>query len=155
MIKETKLIFVEDKNKTHNIIENTVSSIKSERKNSQTNLLGNKRKNSNDQKVLSISKPKTHCFNRTNISNCPICLQKVYLKDKNTCFRGHIFHCACINKRIKSGKNEFPFCRLKIYSSLHPKNRVIELDKTINNNNNYGNNYNSEILIKKLNEIEL
>ena len=62
MIKEIKLIFVEDKNKNHNIMQNTVSSIKTERKNSQTDLLGKKRKNSNDQKLLSISKPKTHCI---------------------------------------------------------------------------------------------
>ena len=101
MIKEIKLIYAEDKNKNHNIIQNIGSSIKSERKNIQTNLLGKKKKSSNDQKVLSKCKPKTHCINRTNIkniSNCPICLQKVYLRDKNTCFLGHIFHRACINK---------------------------------------------------------
>ena len=124
MIKEIKLIFVEDKNKNHNIFQNIGSSIKSERKNSQTNLLGQKKKNSNDQKVLSKSKAKTQCINRTNIkniSNCPICLQKVYLRDKNTGFLGHIFHCACINKWIRSGKNECPFCRLKIYCPLHQK----------------------------------
>ena len=111
-------------NKNHNIFQNIGSSIKSERKNSQTNLLGQKKKNSNDQKLLSISRPITHCIHRTkikNISNCPICLQKVYLRDKNTGFLGHIFHCACINKWIKSGKNECPFCRLKIYCPLHQK----------------------------------
>ena len=152
MIKEIKLIFVEDKNKNHNIMQNTVSSIKSERKNSQTDLLGKKRKNSNDQKVLLISKPKTHCINRKNIddiSNCPICLQKIYLRDKNTCFLGHIFHCDCINKWIKSGKKECPFCRLKIDCPLHPKNRAKELDKTINNNNNSSYNYISEILTNR------
>ena len=67
MIKEIKLIFIEHKN--HNIMQNTASSIKSERENNRTNFIGKKRKNSNDENVLSISKPITHCINRTNVKS--------------------------------------------------------------------------------------
>ena len=118
MIKEIKLVLISDKNKEHNIMHNTISSIKLERENSQTNFIGKKRENSNDHKELSISKQTTLCFNRTNIkcfSNCPICLQKINLRDKNTCFLGHIFHSACINKRKSSRKNKCPFCSQKIH----------------------------------------
>ena len=112
MIKEIKLVLISDKNKEHNIMHNTISSIKLERENSQTNFIGKKREKSNDHKELSISKQTTLCFNRTNIkcfSNCPIYLQKINLRDKNTCFLEHIFHSACINKRKSSRKNKCPF----------------------------------------------
>ena len=117
MIKEIKLVYISDKNKDHNTMHNTISSIKSETENSQINFIGKKRKNSNDHKELSIFKQTTLCFNRTNIkciSNCPICLQKINLRDKNTCFLGHIFHSACINKRKSSRKNKCSFCSQKI-----------------------------------------
>jgi len=115
MIKEIKLLFIKDKN--HNIMQNTFSSIKSEKENSQTNFIGKKRKNSNDQKVLSISNQITHSINRTNIklaSYCQICFKKINLREKNTCFLGKIFHSACINKWKSSGKNKCPFCKQKI-----------------------------------------
>ena len=45
MIKEIKLVLISDKNKEHNIMHNTISSIKLERENSQTNFIGKKGKN--------------------------------------------------------------------------------------------------------------
>ena len=117
MIKEIKLMFIEDKNENHNLMQNTVSSIKLEKENSQTKFIGKKRKNSDDQKTLSISNEITLCINRKNIkriSNCLICLQKINLRDKNTCFLDHVFHSACINKLMNSGKKKCPFCRKNI-----------------------------------------
>ena len=147
MKKEIGLIFIKDKNKNNNNIIQKSIFINSERSNRQTNFLGKKR--ISDRKILSISKPITYCIKRKNINNannnsiCPICLQNISLDDKHYCHCGHIFHCACINHWIDSGKNECPVCRQNI-NCIHHLSRepVIELDEDEDENENHSNNNN-------------
>jgi len=148
MKKEIGLIFIKDKNKNknnNNIIQKSIF-INSERSNLQTNFFGKKR--AIDRKILSISKPITYCIKRTKINNainnsiCPICLQNISLDDKHYCHCGHIFHCACINHWIDSGKNECPVCRQIIDCIYHlPREPVIELNEDENENHNNNNNH--------------
>ena len=149
MKKEIKLIYYEEINKNNNIIQKSTSSINSESNNNQKNFLGKKRKNSKDKKVLSISRPITHCINRTNINHnindnsiCSICLHNISFEDRHFCHCGHIFHCTCINLWINDGKNDCPNCRQNINCINNlPVDRVIELDEN-ENHNNYNNNNN-------------
>ena len=146
MKKEIKLIFIKDKNNNNNREQKSIFPINSERNNNQGSLLGKKRKNSKDQKLLSISRPITHCIHRTKINdannnnlNCPICLQMISFADRHSCHCGHIFHCDCINKWINSGNNICPVCRQNLDCTNHlPEEPVIALDED-ENQNNYNN----------------
>ena len=126
MVKKIKSRLIGDenknKNKNHNIKQNLNFSSKSEGKNKQTNFLGKKRIYSYEQKVLSISKPKTHCINRANIndiSKCQICHKIINLRDRLTCYNGHIMHRACIFSWINSEKNECQ--KIKDFDSKYEK----------------------------------
>ena len=153
MKKEIKLIFIKDKNNNNNNREQkSIFPNNTERNSNQGSLLGKKRKNSKAQKLLSISRPITHCIHRTKINdvnnnnlNCPICLQNISFENRHSCHCGHIFHCDCINHWINTGNNICPACRQNLDCPNHlPEDPVIELDEDENQNNHnniYNDNY--------------
>ena len=119
----------------------------------QNNFLGKKRKNFNNSKKfkkhqLSISKSITHSINNTNNNSiCSICYENISFETKHYCHCGHHFHCCCINKWIKTGKNNCPICRENIDCS---QNQSIELEEEESENNYINNNINRNIYTNRI-----
>ena len=128
--------------------ENTINKKSNKGNNIQKKYLGVKRKlfkkpkgnKSKSNKILSISKSINFLINNTNIKNneiCIICLEKISSQERHYLHCGHQFHCCCINKWLKIGKNKCPTCKQDIECNKEFSEDSISLEE--NDENSYGN----------------